>query len=53
MSYVACSLFFFFFTHKPTFKKKDGFVAKKTKNFAFIINNIVVSFNNHCLTCSD
>ncbi len=51
MSYVACSLFF---KDINQHKKKDGFVAfKKKKNFAFIIDNIVVSFNNHCLTCSD
>ncbi len=60
MSYVACSLFFSFFflydINQHFFEKKDGFVAfwkKKKKNFEFIIDNIVVSFNNHCLTCSD
>ncbi len=42
---IICCMFSFFFSfffyinqHK---KKKDGF------------DNIVVSFNNHCLTCSD
>ncbi len=54
MSYVACSLFLFF-KDINQHKKKDGFVAfkkKQKKNFAFIIDNIV-SFYNHCLTCSD
>ncbi len=55
--YHMLHVLFFFFWHKPTFKKKKGWICsvlkKKLKNFAFIIDNIVVSFNNHCLTCSD
>ncbi len=53
MSYVACSLFLFFDINQH---KKKGWICsvlKKNKNLAFIIDNIVVSFNNHCLTCSD
>ncbi len=54
MSYVAYSLFFFDINqHKKRMDLQRKKKKKKKYNFAFIIDNIVVSFNNHCLTCSD
>ncbi len=47
MSYVACSLFVFFFFDINQHLKKTGWICSvlKKKNFEFIIDNIVVSFN--------
>ncbi len=54
ISYVACSLFFKDINqHKKRMDLHCKKIKKIKKTFSFIIDNIVVSFNNHCLPCSD